>query len=108
LARPRQVPIIRRDRGGKLKKMIYSAQGRVRNVATSARERAAYVLKDQEVLTLARWACDVEKHYGRAMDMEWAKDGRSGRLYLVQARPETVHSRRSHTVMARYRLRQKG
>ena len=55
-------------------------------------ERAALVLGDQEILTLARWACTIEEHYGRPMDMEWAKDGESGALFIVQARPETVKS----------------
>jgi pyruvate,water dikinase len=104
----RQVPILRRSLGSKLKKKVYNGQGGIHDLPTTARERAAYVLRDQEVLTLARWACAAERHYGHAMDMEWAKDGRNGRLYLVQARPETVHSQRRRGLLSRYRLRQKG
>ena len=104
----RLLPIIRRDLGGKLKKMVYSSRGRVRNVASSPRERRSFVLNSSEVLTLARWACAIERHYGRPMDMEWAKDGVSGRLYIVQARPETVQSRASRSVLSHYRLKRKG
>ncbi|RHZ55032.1 hypothetical protein CDV55_104801 [Aspergillus turcosus] len=89
-------PIISKTRGAKAIKMIYSddAQQPTQNVPTSKAERAALVLGDPEILQLARWACTIEGHYGAPMDMEWAKDGLTGRLYIVQARPETVHSRR--------------
>ncbi|KAL2150139.1 hypothetical protein VTH82DRAFT_7815 [Thermothelomyces myriococcoides] len=66
---------------------------RTRNVPTSKAERDALVLSDDEILQLARWACTIERHYGCPMDMEWAKDGPGGPLFIVQARPETVHSR---------------
>ena len=76
--------------------MIYADAGEqpTRNVPTSKAERAAFVLADDEILTLARWAVLIEDHYGCPMDMEWAKDGETGEMFIVQARPETVQSRR--------------
>ncbi|KAK4233009.1 hypothetical protein C8A03DRAFT_19828 [Achaetomium macrosporum] len=103
------VPIIEKKRGGKAIKMVYgSGQTRTRNVPTSKAERAAFVLSDNEILQLGRWACTVEKHYGCPMDMEWAKDGVTGKLFLVQARPETVHSRRDPAVFKTYEVGKKG
>lgn len=88
------VPIVEKRRGDKEKKMIYAADsGRpTRNVPTSKAERAAFVLDDDEILALARMAVTIEAHYGCPMDMEWAKDGITGELFIVQARPETVQS----------------
>ncbi|QDY89486.1 phosphoenolpyruvate synthase [Arthrobacter sp. UKPF54-2] len=87
-------PIIEKTRGSKAQKMVYSRGGhaRTRTVDTSDAERRAFVLADAEILTLARWAVTVEEHYGRPMDMEWARDGETGELFMVQARPETVQS----------------
>jgi pyruvate,water dikinase len=95
LSRPAVVPIIAKRCGGKAQKMVYAADGErsTRNVPTSKAERAAFALDDPEILALARWACVIEAHYGRPMDMEWAKDGTSGEVFIVQARPETVQSR---------------
>ena len=96
LSRSALSPIIEKKRGDKAIKMIYASDGDhpTRNVPTSKAERAAFVLSDQDILTLSRWACIIEEHYGRPMDMEWAKDGETGELFIVQARPETVQSRR--------------
>jgi pyruvate,water dikinase len=63
---------------------------------------------DAEILQLARWACAIERHYGMPMDMEWAKDGRTGAIFIVQARPETVQSRRELGALKSYRIRSKG
>ncbi|WP_239503893.1 PEP/pyruvate-binding domain-containing protein, partial [Citrobacter freundii] len=71
-------------------------------------DRARFALSDAEVTELAKQAMIIEKHYGRPMDIEWAKDGDDGKLYIVQARPETVKSRASATVMERYLLKEKG
>lgn len=103
-------PIIDKTLGGKSEKMIYTRQTDqpTRNVATSKAERAAFVLTDQEILMLARWACVIEDHYGCAMDMEWAKDGESGEFFIVQARPETVQSRREASAFKSYRIKAKG
>lgn len=93
------VPIIEKTLGAKERKMVYSHGGsaRTRVVDTPVRERRAFVLGDDEILELARWAVLVENHYGRPMDMEWARDGVSGELFMVQARPETVQALRSGT-----------
>ncbi|MEZ5832543.1 MAG: phosphoenolpyruvate synthase [Dongiaceae bacterium] len=110
LADPSLVPIIEKKCGGKQRKMIYAASedAPTRNVPTSKAERAAFVLADPEILTLARWACTIEQHYGRPMDMEWAKDGESNQLFIVQARPETVQSRRHAAALKTYRIKKKG
>ncbi len=102
-------PIIEKDLGEKAQKMIYATGERpTRNVPTSRAERSAFVLDDAEILKLARWACAIERHYGCAMDMEWAKDGETGELFIVQARPETVQSRRQAGVFKSYRGKSKG
>lgn len=103
-------PIIEKSKGGKALKMVYAEGGskRTRIVDTSAAERAAFVLGDDDILQLARWAAIIETHYGRPMDMEWAKDGESGALYIVQARPETVQAAASATAFRHYSLKEKG
>jgi pyruvate,water dikinase len=103
-------PIIEKKLGGKALKMVYATGGEhpTRNVPTSKAERASFVLDDQEILQLARWACAIEAHYGMPMDMEWAKDGDSGQLYIVQARPETVQSRKEAGALKSYRIKSKG
>jgi pyruvate,water dikinase len=80
----------------------------LKTVATSKAEQQRFVLDDDEIMTLARWAARIERHYGQPMDIEWAKDGRTGRLYVVQARPETVQSRREAGKLKAYSLKQRG
>ncbi|MDQ0800997.1 phosphoenolpyruvate synthase [Arthrobacter sp. SLBN-112] len=106
LADPQFSPVIERAVGAKERKMVYSQGGdaRTRTVDTSERERRSLVLSDPEIVLLARWAAAVEKHYGRPMDMEWAKDGVTGELFMVQARPETVQARRSTSTFRTYHL----
>lgn len=102
-------PIVEKRRGGKEIKMVWGGGGKgTRNIATTADERIAFALSDTEILQLARWACAIEDHYGRPMDMEWAKDGETGELFIVQARPETVQSRKRPSSLRSYRLRSKG
>ncbi|KPF45103.1 phosphoenolpyruvate synthase [Rhizobium sp. AAP43] len=109
LSDPGLRPIIARKRGAKAIKMIYGGSDQpTRNVPTSRAEREALVLKDEEILTLARWAATIEQHYGCAMDMEWARDGETGRLYIVQARPETVQSNRKSATFSSYQIRNRG
>ena len=109
LADPDLVPIIEKRLGGKEKKLIYgSGENPTRNVPTSRAEREAFVLDDQEILTLARWAVAIEAHYGLPMDMEWAKDGETGEIFIVQARPETVQSRRDAGSFKSYTITRKG
>ena len=107
---PSLVPIIEKSLGEKAQKMIYTndAASPTRNVPTSKAERASFVLSDKDILNLARWACIIQDHYGCAMDMEWAKDGKTGELFIVQARPETVQSRRTATALHTYRVKSKG
>ena len=102
--------ILRRERGSKAVKMIYgdSAQERVRTVDTSEAERMAFSISDTEVEQLARDALLIEQHYQRPMDIEWARDGVDGGLYIVQARPETVKSRDDAQVVERFILREHG
>ena len=108
--------VLKRTLGAKKIKMIYS-DGRTResthNVVTSEQERNHFCLTDQDVLTLTDYAIKIENHYsakagqGKPMDMEWAKDGLDGRLYIVQARPETVVSQLSGTLLEQYTLTSK-
>jgi len=109
LSDPTLVPIIEKKRGDKAKKLIYAAGDKpTRNVPTSRAERAAFVLADAEILTLARWAAAIEAHYGCPMDMEWARDGETGEIFIVQARPETVQSRRDAGSFKSYTISRKG
>ncbi len=101
-------PIIGKTLGSKSLKMIYSSEGNTKNIDTPPDEQNRFVLSDPEILQLARWAVDIEEHYQKPMDMEWAKDGESGELYIVQARPETVHSQKEVGQMKTYILKQKG
>jgi pyruvate,water dikinase len=102
--------IIGKKRGEKDRKMIYTSdRGRpTKNVPTSKAERAAFVLSDGEILTLPRWACVIEEHYGQPMDIEWAKDGETNEMFIVQARPETVQSRREAGAVKTYRINNAG
>ncbi len=104
--------ILRRNLGSKAIKMVYGEEAKagksVKTVDVDRADRARFCLTDAEVSELAKQAMIIEKHYGRPMDIEWAKDGDDGKLYIVQARPETVKSRASATVMERYLLKEKG
>ncbi len=103
--------VLRRNLGNKAQKMIYGSSGRTGKstlvVDVDRAEQRRFCLTDQEVEALARQALVIEKHYGQPMDIEWAKDGDDGRIYIVQARPETVKSRSSLGTMERYLLKQK-
>ena len=102
--------ILRRTLGSKAIRMVYSdAPGeRVRNEDTPVDLRAKFSITDADVEALARQALVIEEHYGRPMDIEWAKDGHTGKLYIVQARPETVKSRGTVNQVERYHLQQRG
>ena len=102
--------ILRRTLGSKAIRMVYSdAPGeRVRNEDTPPELRARFSLTDADVEALARQSLVIEEHYGRPMDIEWAKDGHTGKLYIVQARPETVKSRGAVNQVERYHLQQRG
>ena len=110
-------PIVSKRLGSKEIKMIYDnrpdARHPVINIPTTESERNSYILNDDELLQLARWAMIIEEHYGCNMDVEWAKDGDgvtkgNGQLYIVQARPETVHSQTSKNITETYLLKNHG
>lgn len=109
-------PILRKRRGSKEIKMIYDLGGgrMTRNVQVDEVDRNRLALSDDDILELARWACIIEDHYSEhagkptPMDIEWAKDGNTGELFIVQARPETIQATRSQTVIETYHLKSKG
>jgi pyruvate,water dikinase len=103
--------VLRRLLGDKAVKMILvegETKNTTRNIPTPKADRARFCLTDDDVLELAGYACAIEQHYGRPMDMEWAKDGLDGLLYIVQARPETVASQHSATALETYVLEGRG
>ncbi|WP_434145188.1 phosphoenolpyruvate synthase [Photobacterium leiognathi] len=104
-------PIVRKNFGSKLIKMIYSDNQEIGKqvdiVDTSAEEQHQFSINDEEIKELAKQAMIIEKHYQRPMDIEWAKDGIDGKLYIVQARPETVCSQEAQNVIERYELNNK-
>ena len=101
--------VIRRNLGSKAVKMVYAGQaaGRVATVAVPELDRNRFSLTDEDVEALARQAVAIEEHYGRPMDIEWGKDGEDGRIYILQARPETVKSRAGRTLV-RFSLKERG
>ena len=109
-------PIIKRRIGAKEIKMVYAegAGATVLNLPVAPEDRLRQSLLDEEILTLARWACKIEEHFSRRagsqtpMDIEWAKDGKTGQLYILQARPETVHAQHEALEYTEYRLEKRG
>src|SRR3989339_82372 len=110
-------PIVGKTIGSKEIKMIYDNDPKteepVKTINTTPEERGKYVINDDEILQLAKWACIIEDHYGKGMDIEWAKDGDgvnvgTGKLFIVQARPETVHSQSNKGCIETYKLQEKG
>lgn len=105
-------PILSKRLGSKEIKMVYDLGGgkKVKNIPVSEAKRQQYAISDEEALILAKWACIIEDHYSEKrgqltpMDIEWAKDGQTGELFIVQARPETVQSRKSGNVLKDYKL----
>jgi len=102
-------PIIEKRLGSKSYKLIYSLEGKAstKNVAVPIEDRKRFCLKEEEVIKLAEWATIIEDHYERAMDMEWAKDGITGKLFIVQARPETAQSVRDSNILEEYKIKRK-
>ena len=102
--------IISKKIGDKSMKLIYSnsKSNPVKNIPVEENKRNSYCLTNEEILKLAKWAVIIEKHYKKPMDMEWAKDGRTNEIYIVQARPETVQSRKDLTKLKKYVLKGKG
>jgi pyruvate, water dikinase len=102
--------IIQKKLGEKAKTMIYGndENNPVINIATPKEKQEHFVLTDEEVTTIANWALIIENHYQKPMDIEWAKDGITNELFIIQARPETVHSQRNPLVVKEYKLLNKG
>ncbi len=100
--------IIQKKLGSKEKTMIYAGSNDTQNIETALAEKEKFVLTDAEITALANWALIIENHYERPMDFEWAKDGITGEMFIVQARPETVHSLGNPFIVSEYSLQQKG
>ncbi|MBS1972618.1 MAG: phosphoenolpyruvate synthase [Bdellovibrionales bacterium] len=109
-------PILRKELGSKETKLVYDTNGEklTKNIPVSSEDRAKFALSDDEILELARWGLLVEEHYGKIhgrwtpMDIEWARDGQDGKLYLLQARPETVQARRQLAKVTESHLQEQG
>jgi len=109
-------PILQKILGSKEFKLVYDVGGgkMVKNVPVAQEDRSRFAINDDEALELARWACLIEQHYSQRrncftpMDMEWAKDGRTGKLVILQARPETVQSQKRKDVLEFFELKKKG
>jgi len=102
-------PIVEKKLGTKDKKLVYKRNGAgTEQKGVKVEEQRKFALNDDEILVLARWACIIEEHYGQPMDIEWAKDGMSGELFVVQARPETVHSQMDLASLRTYVLEERG
>ena len=103
------IPIVEKERGLKEEKVIYDEDaGGVTAVETQEGEREAFVLSEGEILQLARWGQAIEDHYGRPMDIEWGKDGETGELFILQARPETVQARKAAGALKTFSLLEEG
>ena len=104
-------PVIRRSLGSKLVKMIFAPDAAggtaTKTVDVPAADRNRFCITDEDAIELARFAVEIERHYGRPMDIEWGKDGLDGKLYILQARPETVKSQAHREVQEHYRLKQR-
>lgn len=103
-------PVIQKKLGDKSKTMVYTmTKGKriLQNIDTPKEQQEAFVLNDQEIVKLAEWALIIEDHYGKPMDIEWAKDGLSNDLFILQARPETVHHAKNKNILLEYQLLEK-
>jgi pyruvate,water dikinase len=110
LGKKKTRPILEKSIGDKKHKVVYArSRGRVtRTVKTTKKERESFVLHDGEILRLSEWACAIEAHYKKPMDIEWARDGDTEELFILQARPETVHALKEAGSLTTYRLKEKG
>lgn len=104
--------IVGRNKGAKEHTMVYDdnegAERPIKNIDTPLYKRSAWILTDEEVMQLAKWSDAIEQHYGMGMDIEWGKDGGTNAIYILQARPETVHSQKEHGKVYTYKLKEKG
>lgn len=100
--------IIVKNLGRKSRKYVFSAKSGLKEKTVVKKDQLRFSLPDEEILKLARWAVEIEKHYGRPQDIEWAKDGESKKLFIVQSRPETVHAPQKENLYKEYVLKDKG
>lgn len=100
-------PILKKELGSKNKKLVYDPKGQTKSLKTSQIEQESFCLSDSEVQVLSRWGVIIEQEYNSPMDIEWAKDGESHIIYIVQARPETIHSNESKGILKNYTLLEK-
>jgi pyruvate,water dikinase len=100
-------PIISKELGRKNIKYIYNKKGGLKQVNVSPNDRTKFSITDAEILKLSQWACEIEKHYKLPQDIEWAKDGKTGELFIVQSRPETVHATETKTFYEEYKIKTK-
>jgi pyruvate,water dikinase len=100
-------PILEKKIGSKEKRMIYGEKGTIQQDVNDE-DKNKFVINEEEIITLAKWANIIEDHYKKPMDIEWAKDGETGELFIVQARPETVHSQKDMATLNTYVLEEKG
>jgi pyruvate, water dikinase len=106
-----KMAIIQKKLGAKEKTMVYAGSNghtSTMNMDTQLEKQDQFVLSDREIMDLAKWALEIEKHYEKPMDIEWAKDGISGELFIIQARPETVHTTAKEELQLQYKLLEKG
>ncbi len=99
--------IIVKNLGRKTKKYIYAKEGGLKEVKVKDKDQLRFSLTDKEIIILAKWACKIEKHYGKHQDIEWAKDGKTGELFIVQARPETIYNSNKGKVYQEYNVKSK-
>ena len=100
-------PIIAKNLGRKTRKYVFERTGGLKEVNVSEKDQSRFSLSEEEVLTLARWSVTIEEHYGRPQDIEWAKDGKSGELFIVQSRPETVFASTKSQFYEEYKIKNK-
>lgn len=98
-------PIIVKNLGRKNKKYVYNKEGGLKQASVPKTKQLTFSLTDDEILQLAEWGCIIEKHYKTPQDIEWAKDGKTGKLFIVQSRPETVHSTKKQTFFEEYKIK---
>jgi len=100
-------PIIVKNLGRKTKKYVYNKKGGLKEEKVPKGKQLNFSLEDEEILKLAQWGCLIEKHYRLPQDIEWAKDGRDGKIYIVQSRPETVHAPKKFKIFEEYQIKTK-
>jgi len=100
-------PIILKNLGRKNKEYIYNKKGGLKEIIVPKQKQLKFSLSDNEILTLAKWGCLIEKHYGLPQDLEWAKDGKSNQLFIVQSRPETIHSLKKNLIYEEHKIKTK-